>query len=117
MLPLALALLPRVLPFAGDRELGHVLPQLLLAPLALGGREAHQLELDGQLRLAVPAPLTLAPLGLQLGRTLTLFLAPLAGLAPPAMARWRSARWIGRWRVCQGCEAPCGAGACRLRAV
>ena len=105
------------LPFAGDRYLGHVLTQLLLAPLALCGCEAHQLELDGQLRLAVPAPLTLAPLGLQLGRTLTLFLAPLASLTPPAMAGWRSARWIGRWRVCLGCEAPCGAGACRLRAV
>ena len=52
------------LPFAGDRYLGHILTQLLLAPLALGGGEAHQLELDGQLRLAVLAPLTLAPLGL-----------------------------------------------------
>ena len=58
---------------------------MLPAPLALDRRKSQQLELDGQLRLAVLAPLTLTPLGLLLGRTLALLLAQRAGLPPPAI--------------------------------
>ena len=68
------------LPLARDLQSRRVVEQLLLPPLALLRRQAHQLQLDRQRRLAVLAPLALAALRLRLGRALLLLSALLARL-------------------------------------